>query len=150
MLNPLIKQTFLNKTYNYVKQNIMVKFIIQKLKNEHTFPKKSTNWAKLNFINLTEQKHKKQWLAQHKKRLARTRHVKWLWPDHRQLLGHGFDTSPPYWKQFMGAFLQWWKLSVTKLSQQEYRRCYARGLPHPRIRESCLYLTGHSSHRGFW
>ena len=43
MLNPLIKQTFLNKTYNYVKQNIMVKFIIQILKNEHTFPKKSTN-----------------------------------------------------------------------------------------------------------
>ena len=35
---------FLNdKIYNYVKQNIIVKFIIQKLKNDHTFLNKYTN-----------------------------------------------------------------------------------------------------------
>ena len=35
---------FLNeKNHNYVKQNIIVNFIIQKLKNKHTFPKKYTN-----------------------------------------------------------------------------------------------------------
>ena len=49
MLNPLIKQTFLNKTYDYVKQNIMVKFIIQILKNEHTFPKKVYKLSKAKF-----------------------------------------------------------------------------------------------------
>ena len=32
-----------NKIYNYVKQNIIVNFIIQKLKNKHTFLKKYTN-----------------------------------------------------------------------------------------------------------
>ena len=36
---------FLNvKMYNYGKQNIIVHFIIQKLKNKHTFLKKSRNW----------------------------------------------------------------------------------------------------------
>ena len=30
--------------HNYVKQSIIVHFIIQKLKNEHTFLKKYTNW----------------------------------------------------------------------------------------------------------
>jgi hypothetical protein len=35
---------FLNdKMHNYVKQNITVNFIIQKLKNKHTFLKKYTN-----------------------------------------------------------------------------------------------------------
>ena len=37
---------FLNvKMYNYGKQNIIVNFIIQKLKNKDTFLKKYTNWA---------------------------------------------------------------------------------------------------------
>ena len=33
--------------YNYGKENIIVNFIIQKLKSKHTSPKKYTNWAKL-------------------------------------------------------------------------------------------------------
>jgi hypothetical protein len=32
-----------DKVYSYVKQNIIVNFIIQKLKNKHTFLKKYTN-----------------------------------------------------------------------------------------------------------
>ena len=32
-----------DKIHNYVKQNIIVNFIIQKLKNKHTFLKKSSN-----------------------------------------------------------------------------------------------------------
>ena len=36
---------FLNdKMHNYVKQNIIINFIIQKLKNKHTLLKKYTNW----------------------------------------------------------------------------------------------------------
>ena len=39
---------FLNDwNYNYVKQNIIANFIIQKLKNKHTFLKNYTNWSKL-------------------------------------------------------------------------------------------------------
>ena len=39
---------FLNdKIHNYVKKNIIVNFIIQKLKSKHTSFKKYTNWAKL-------------------------------------------------------------------------------------------------------
>ena len=45
---------FLNdKIHNYVKQNIVVTFIIQKLKNKHTFLKKYTNWAKLSSLVLS-------------------------------------------------------------------------------------------------
>ena len=33
-----------------VKQNIIVHFNIQKLKNQHTFLKKYTNWAKLSSL----------------------------------------------------------------------------------------------------
>ena len=51
---------FLNdKIYNYIKQNIIVSFIIQKLKNKRTFLKKYTNWAKLNPLILTEQEETK-------------------------------------------------------------------------------------------
>ena len=51
---------FLNdKIYNYVKQNIIVNFIIQKLKNKHTFLKKYTNWAILSFLVLREREEKK-------------------------------------------------------------------------------------------
>ena len=39
---------FLNgKIHNYVKKNIIVNFIIQKLKSKRTSLKKYTNWAKL-------------------------------------------------------------------------------------------------------
>ena len=34
-------------------------WIIQKLKNKHTFPKKYTNWAKLSSLNLTEREETK-------------------------------------------------------------------------------------------
>ena len=44
---------------NYVKQNITVNFSIQKLKNKGSFPKKSTNWAKLSSLNLTEREETK-------------------------------------------------------------------------------------------
>ena len=41
---------FLNdKMHNYVKQNIIVNFIIQKLKNKHTFLKKYTKLSKAKF-----------------------------------------------------------------------------------------------------
>ena len=46
---------FLNdKIHNYVKQNIIVNFSIQKLKNKHTFLKKLPNWAKLSSLVLRE------------------------------------------------------------------------------------------------
>ena len=46
---------FLNdKIHNYVLLDIIVNFIIQKLKNQHTFLKKYTNWAKLSSLILTE------------------------------------------------------------------------------------------------
>ena len=46
---------FLNDNiHNYVKQNIIVNFIIQKLKNKHTFLKKMPNWAKLSSLILRE------------------------------------------------------------------------------------------------
>ena len=48
-----------DKIHNYVKENIIVNFILQELKNKHTFSKKSTNWAKLSFLNLTEREEKK-------------------------------------------------------------------------------------------
>ena len=38
--------------HNYVKQNITVNFIIQKLKSQHTSFKKYTNWAKLVYFSL--------------------------------------------------------------------------------------------------
>ena len=42
---------FLNgKIHNYVKQNIIVNFIIQKLKNKHTFLKKPQKVAKLSKV----------------------------------------------------------------------------------------------------
>ena len=51
---------FLNdKIHNYVKQNIIVNFIIQKLKNKHTSLKKYTNWAKLSSLILTEREETK-------------------------------------------------------------------------------------------
>ena len=39
--------------------NIIVNFIIQELKNKHTFPQKYTNWAKLSSLNLTEREETK-------------------------------------------------------------------------------------------
>ena len=42
-----------NKTY------VIVNFIIQKLKNKHSFPKKSKNWGKLSSLNLTKQEETK-------------------------------------------------------------------------------------------
>ena len=51
---------FLNdKIHNYVKQNMIVNFIIQKLKNKHTLLKKYTNWAKLSSLILREQEETK-------------------------------------------------------------------------------------------
>ena len=41
--NVFIFQFLNDKMYNYVKHNITVNFIIQKLKNKHTFLKKYTN-----------------------------------------------------------------------------------------------------------
>ena len=52
-------QVLNDKIYNYVKQNIIVNFIIQKLKNKHTFPKKSKNWGKLSSLNFTEREETK-------------------------------------------------------------------------------------------
>ena len=44
---------FLNdKIHNYVKKNIIVHFILQKLKSKHTSLKKYTNWAKTNWAKL--------------------------------------------------------------------------------------------------
>ena len=48
-----------NKMHKCVKENIIVHFIIQKLKNKHTFLKKYTNWAKLNPLILTEREETK-------------------------------------------------------------------------------------------
>ena len=48
-----------DKIHNYVKQNIIVDFIIQKLKNIHTFLKKYSNWAKLSSLILTEREETK-------------------------------------------------------------------------------------------
>ena len=51
---------FLNdEIHNYVKQSIIENFIIEKLKNKHTFLKKHTNWAKLSSLVLTEWEKKK-------------------------------------------------------------------------------------------
>ena len=50
---------YYSKIYNCVKQNIIVYFIFQKLKNKHTFPKEYTNWAKLSSLNLTEREETK-------------------------------------------------------------------------------------------
>ena len=55
----LIHQFLNDKIYNYIKQNIIVNFIVQILKNKHTFDKKYTNWAKLNPLILTEQEETK-------------------------------------------------------------------------------------------
>ena len=51
---------FLNdKIYNYVLFDIIVDFIIQKLKNKHTSLKKYTNRAKLSSLVLREQEETK-------------------------------------------------------------------------------------------
>jgi hypothetical protein len=39
-----------DKIHNYVKQNIILNFIIQELKNNYTFLKKLPNWAKLSHV----------------------------------------------------------------------------------------------------
>ena len=49
----------MNDKNNYVKQNIIVNSIIQKLKNKHTFLKKYTNWAKLSSLILREREETK-------------------------------------------------------------------------------------------
>ena len=41
-----------DKIHNYVKKNIIVNFIIQKLKSKHTSLKKCTNWANLIYFSL--------------------------------------------------------------------------------------------------
>ena len=48
-----------DKMHNYVKQNIIVHFIIQKLKSKHTFLKKYKKLRKLNPLNLTEREETK-------------------------------------------------------------------------------------------
>ena len=48
-----------DKMHNYVKQNIIVHFIIQKLKIKHTFLKKYKKLRKLNPLNLTEREETK-------------------------------------------------------------------------------------------
>ena len=48
-----------DKMHNYVKQNIIVHFIIQKLKSKHTFLKKYKKLRELNPLNLTEQEETK-------------------------------------------------------------------------------------------
>ena len=46
----LIFQYLNDKIHSYVLFDIIVNFIIPKLKNKHTFPKKYTNWAKLSSL----------------------------------------------------------------------------------------------------
>ena len=48
-----------DKTHTDVLFDIIVNFIIQKLKNKHTFLKKYTNWAKLSSLVLREQEETK-------------------------------------------------------------------------------------------
>ena len=48
-----------NKMHNYVLFHTFVHFIIQKLKNKHTFFKKYANWAKLSSLILTEREETK-------------------------------------------------------------------------------------------
>ena len=48
-------QFLIDKIHSYVKQNIIKNFIIQILKNEHTFLKKYTNLAKLSSLDLCHQ-----------------------------------------------------------------------------------------------
>ena len=48
-----------DKMHNYVKQNIIVHFIIQKLKSKHTFLRKYKKLRKLNPLNLTEREETK-------------------------------------------------------------------------------------------
>ena len=43
-----------DKIYNYVLFDIIVNFIIQKLKNKHIFLKKYTNWAKCVYFSIFE------------------------------------------------------------------------------------------------
>ena len=54
-----IFQFLYEQIHNYFKQNIIVNFIIKKLKNKHTFLKKYTYWAKLSSLFSTEQEEKK-------------------------------------------------------------------------------------------
>ena len=49
-----IFQILNDEIHNYVLFDIIVNFIIRKLKNKHTFPQKYTNWAKLSSLILTE------------------------------------------------------------------------------------------------
>ena len=60
-IHKYVKQNIIlnDKIYIYFRQNIIVNFSIQKLKNKHTFPQKSTNWAKLSSLNLTEREETK-------------------------------------------------------------------------------------------
>ena len=60
-LSPLVSsiQEYLALLSLYVLFDIIVNFTIQKLKNKHIFIKKYTNWAKLNFLILTEREETK-------------------------------------------------------------------------------------------
>ena len=50
---------WIKKMHKCVKQNIILHFIIKKLKNKHTFLKKYTNWESWGISHLTEREERK-------------------------------------------------------------------------------------------